>query len=323
MRAVILETTGPAENLHLVETAPGEPGPGEIRIRHDAIGVNFVDIYQRRGLYPLPGLPAVLGVEGAGVVEAIGAGVQGFGLGDRVTYAGLPVGGYQETRVIGAGRLLHLPDAIASRTAAAAMLRGLTAYMLLFRVYPVGPGTTVLVHAAAGGLGLILTQWAKRLGATVIGTVGSEEKAEIAIAHGLDHAILYRSVDVVAETRRLTDGRGVDVAYDGIGGDMLQRTLDCVRLFGTVASVGQAGGAIPPIDVNEIGPRRSLSLARPSVLHFANDPVAYRTAAKAVFAVLKEGLVVTIGTELDLADAVEAHRILESGRSSGSVLLRP
>lgn len=321
--AIVMDRTGGPEVLRLVERDLPSPGPGEARVRHSAIGVNFVDIYHRTGLYPLPGLPAVPGVEGAGVVEAVGEGVQDVAVGDRVAYAGLPAGGYAQARNIAAGRLVRLPDDISDRLAAAAMLRGLTAHMLLHRVAAVGPGSTVLIHAAAGGLGLMLTQWARRLGAVTIGTVGSEAKAQLARDHGLDHAVLYRQTDFVAAVRELTGGQGVDVAVDGIGGDTLPRTLDCVRPFGLVASVGQAGGAIAPLAVAELGPRRSLALARPSVFAYANDLGSYGRAAAALFAQLRDGMAVTVGEEYPLAQAARAQADLEAGRTIGSLLLIP
>lgn len=321
--AIVMDRTGGPEVLRLAERDLPPPGPGEARVRHSAIGVNFVDIYHRTGLYPLPGLPATPGVEGAGVVEAVGEGVREVAVGNRVAYAGLPAGGYAQARNIPAVRLVRLPDDIPERLAAAAMLRGLTAHMLLHRVAAVGPGSTVLIHAAAGGLGLMLTQWARRLGAVTIGTVGSEAKAQLARDHGLDHAVLYRQTDFVAAVRDLTGGQGVDVAVDGIGGDTLPRTLDCVRAFGLVASVGQAGGAIAPLAVPELGPRRSLALARPSVFAYANDPGCYFRGAEALFAQLRGGMAVTVGEEYPLAQAARAHADLEAGRTTGSLLLIP
>lgn len=297
------------------------PAAGEVRLRQEAAGLNYVDIYHRTGLYPVPGLPAVIGVEGAGVVEELGAGVEGLAVGDRIAYAGLPIGGYAEARLIPAARLVRLPEAIPGRVAAGTMLRGVTAHMLLHRVHPLRPGETVLIHAAAGGLGLILAQWAKRLGATVIGTVGSEAKAALARRHGVDHAILYRDADFVAAVHEITDGRGVDYAIDGIGGDLLLRTLDCVRPFGMVASVGQAGGPIPALSVTELGPRRSLALARPSVFAYAADPASYRAAAAAFLAELEAGLRVEIGAEFPLRDAAAAHRVMEARQTVGSPIL--
>ena len=322
-RIVMMKTTGGPEVLAAIEIELLPPGEGEVRIRHTVIGVNFVDIYYRSGLYPMPEGLTVPGVEGAGVVEEVGAGVDGFAVGDRVAYAGLPVGGYAEARNIPAKRLVLLPDDISDSTAAASMLRGLTAHMLLTQVYPVSAGSTILVHAAAGGLGLILTQWAERLGARVIGTVGSRDKATLASSMGLDHPILYRETDFVAEVRRLTDGAGVDVAFDGIGGDTLLRTLDAVRSFGTVASIGQASGGLPDILPFDLGPRRSIALARPSVFAYANDPEFYRIASRELFRQIASGMRVTIGAEFALEEAATAHRMLEAGATTGSILLRP
>ncbi len=321
--SIAMTIPGGPEVLKAIITEVPAPQPGEVRLHQTAIGVNFVDIYHRTGLYPVPDLPAVLGVEGAGIVEAVGPGVETLRIGDRVAYAGMPVGGYAQTRNIAASRLVRIPGEISERTAAAAMLRGITAHMLLHRVYPVGRGTTVLVHAAAGGLGLIMTQWAKRLGATVIGTVGSPAKADLALSRGLDHAILYRSTDFVAEVRRLTDGAGVHVAYDGIGADTFMRTLDAVRLFGTVASIGQAGGPLPTFPLTELGPRRSLAVARPSVFAYSNDPATYAAATQALFDELISGLVVEIGAEFTLAAAAEAQTLLGQGATTGSILLQP
>jgi len=323
VKAIVMEAAGGPEVLRSQDIDLPPPGPGEVRLRHSAVGVNFVDIYHRTGLYPLPSLPAVLGVEGAGRVEAMGEGVTGFRAGDRVAYAGLPVGAYVEVRNIPASRLVRLPDTIPDETAAAVMLRGFTAHMLLYRVVPVRPGQHVLIHAAAGGLGLLLTQWAKRLGAVTIGTVGSEEKAVMARDHGLDHAILYHRQDFVTAVRDLTGGEGVDAAFDGIGGDTLARTLDCVRPFGVVASIGQAGGAIPPLAVAELGPRRSLSLARPSVFAYAADPESYAAGCAALFAALADGLTVSIGARYPLAEAASAHDDMGAGRTTGSLLLIP
>jgi len=320
---VAMQAAGGPEVLRVAEAELPPPAAGEVRIRHTAIGVNFVDIYQRQGVYPVPGLPTVLGVEGAGVVEALGSGVSDLPIGTRVAYAGMPVGGYSQARNIPRWRLVAIPDGVDDRKAAAAMLRGVTAHMLLTEVYPVARGTTMLVHAAAGGVGLILTQWAKHLGATVFGTVGSPAKAELARKVGLDHAILYRETDFAAAVRDLTGGRGVDVAYDGIGGDTLSRTLDTVRAFGTAVSIGQAAGSLPDIPLAELGPRRSIALARPSVFAYSNDLSRYAVATAALFARLGSGLTISIGAEFALTEAAEAHRRLERGETTGSLLLRP
>lgn len=316
-----IKSAGDASALEIKDVQVGDPGPGEIRIRQSAAGVNFVDIYHRTGLYPVPALPAVLGVEGAGIVEAVGDEVVDLKPGDRVSWAGLPIGGYAEVRLLPAERAIRLPTGVSERTAAAAMLRGITVHMLLNHVSRTKPGDVVLVHAAAGGLGLLLTQWARRLGATVIGTVGSAEKAELAKRHGLHHAILYREVDFVSEVLKLTDGRGIDTAFDGIGGVTLLRTLDCVRRFGLVVSVGQASGSLPIIELPDLGPRRSLALARPSVLAYAADPDLYRDAAAALFAQMAQGLHVEIGATFAIADVAAAHAALEAGQTTGSVLL--
>jgi NADPH2:quinone reductase len=321
--SIAMTAPGGVDVLRAVRSDLAPPATDEVRLRQTAIGVNFVDIYQRSGLYPVPAMPAVLGIEGVGVVEATGAGVTTLRTGDRVAYAGLPIGGYAEARNIPASRLVRIPDGIDDRTAAAAMLRGLTAHMLLDRVQQLRPGMVVLVHAAAGGLGLILTQWAKQLGATVIGTVGSQEKAELALSYGLDHAILYRQMDFVSEVRRLTDGAGVDIAYDGVGGETLTRTLDAMKPFGTIASMGQASGSLPAIALGDLGPRRSLALARPSSFAYANDLKAYALATTSLFEQIARGLKIKIGAEFALTEAAHAQQQLELGATVGSILLRP
>ncbi|WP_051278092.1 quinone oxidoreductase family protein [Solimonas flava] len=299
------------------------PGAGEVRVRHSAIGVNFVDVYHRTGLYALPQLPAVLGVEAAGVIEAVGAGVETLRPGQRVVYAGPPAGAYSSARNLPAARAIALPDDIDADAAASLLLRGITAYMLLHYVRPLKAGDTLLVHAAAGGLGLVLVQWAKRLGARVIGTVGSAGKAALATQHGLDHAVLHREQDFVAAVQALTDGRGVDYAIDGIGGPTLARTMATVRPYGMVASVGQVAGDPGPLDLSLLGPARSIALSRPGVFRFMSEPALYREGALATLQQLREGLRANIGAVLPLAQAAEAHRRLESGESSGAILLRP
>jgi NADPH2:quinone reductase len=320
-RSIRIHRTGGLEVLQSEDWDPGPPGPFEVRIRQTWAGVNFVDVYHRTGLYPLPGLPAVLGVEAVGRVEAIGAEVAGLAVGQRVAWAGLPAGGYAQVRLIAAPRLLPLPADLPDALVAGMLLRGLTAHMLLRRVRPLAPGDSVLVQAAAGGLGQVLVRWAKRLGARVIGVVGSEAKAAQALAAGADRVVVHSREDVVAAVRRETEGRGVDVAYDGIGGDMLLRTLDCVRPFGLVASVGQASGSLPAVPLAELGPRRSLALARPSVFAYAADPDSYRSAAAELFALMQDGLLLEAGGVFPLAGAAEAHRALEGGRTTGAVLL--
>ena len=304
-----------------LELAP--PAQGQIQIRQSAIGVNFVDIYHRIGLYPLSSLPSTLGVEGAGVIEAVGPGVTDFVPGQRIAYAGSAVGGYAAVRNLPAERAVLLPESVSFGVAAGSMLRGITAHMLFAYVRPVRARDTILVHAAAGGLGQILVQWAKSLGARVIGTVGSQAKADLAIAHGVDRTVLYRDEDFVAAAKDFTDGQGVDFAIDGIGGGTFRRTLDAVRPYGMAASIGQVAGDIDVIHPSELGPYRSIAFSRPGVLRFMTDLQRYREGANATLAQLAAGMRVRIGKELPLAKAAEAHRLMEAGQTVGSILLRP
>ena len=317
-----IRTQGAADSLTVSACPEKTPGPGEIRLRHRAIGVNFVDIYHRSGAYPLPQLPAVPGVEGAGVVEAVGEGVTNVAPGDRVVYAGLPLGAYASTRLLPAWRATALPQTVSFELAAGSLIRGLTIAMLTSRVFRLGAGQTVLVHAGAGGLGQYLTRWSKRLGATVIATVSSPEKAETSRDAGADHVIVGREADYVAEVLALTDGKGADFIVDGIGGEGLVRNFQAIRSFGTVASVGQAGGPIPPIPVAALSARAS-ALARPSVIAFINDPQAYTSAAASVFDMMAQGVAGTIGGTYPLADAQRAHEDMEAGKTTGSLLLIP
>lgn len=319
---VRLKAPGGVEQLELADADLPPPGRGEVRLRQTAIGVNFIDIYQRMGLYSLPpaGIP---GVEAVGIVAALGAEVAGLDVGDRVAYAGAPVGAYASERNLPAWRCVKLPDAIPDEAVAAALVKGITADMLLTRVFPVGRGTAVLVHSAAGGLGQLLTRWAGSLGATVIGTVGSSAKVEIARAAGAHHVIVGRDADFAAAVADFTAGRGVDVAYDGVGGTVLQKTLGCVRPFGVVASIGQSAGPIPLLDVNDLGPRRSLMLARPSVMGYMNDAGAYRRSAERVLAAMTEGVLRLTGRAYELRDVALAQADLEAGRTTGALYLKP
>jgi len=317
-----LKAPGSADQLELVSVELAPPGPTEIRLRHTAIGVNFIDIYQRLGLYPLPEA-RVPGVEGVGIVIAVGSEATSLEVGDRIAYAGAPVGAYASDRNLPAWRAIKLPGVLDDAVVASTFVKGITAHMLLNRICPVGPGTTVLVHSAAGGLGQLLTRWACHLGATVIATVGSEAKAELARAAGARHVIVGRDADFAKCAADLTDKRGVDVAYDGVGGTTLAKTLACVRPFGVVASIGQASGSIPPLDVEELGPRRSLMLARPSVMAYMNDLDAYRGAAAAVLEALRDGVLKAEGRAYRLSEAAQAHADLESGRTSGALYLKP
>jgi NADPH:quinone reductase len=321
-KVVRVRTPGGVEQFEIADVELPPPAAGEIRIRQTAIGVNFVDIYQRSGLYPMP--PAnIPGIEGVGVVEAVGADVTSPAVGDRIAYAGVPVGAYASERNLPAWRAVKLPDTLSDAQVASVFVKGITAHMLLCRVYPVGPGTLVLVHSAAGGLGQLLTRWASHLGATVIGTVGSEAKAEIARQAGAQHVIVGRDADFAGTVGELTQKRGVDVAYDGVGGATLAKTLGCVRPFGVVASIGQAAGPIPPIDVGDLGPRRSLSLARPSVIAYLNETEAYRFAAEAVLTGILNGVLRVAGQSYPLREAARAHADLEAGVTSGALYLRP
>jgi NADPH:quinone reductase len=321
--AIQMHAVGGPEALSVVDVDVPTPGPHQVQVRQTIIGVNFIDIYHRTGLYPLPQLPAVIGVEGAGVIEAVGPEVAGIEVGDRVAYAGLPPGGYAERRNLPDSRVVKIPDGISDKVAGSAMLRGLAAHMLLRKVYPIQPGDFVLVHAAAGGLGQLLTRWAKRLGATVIATVGSEAKIVLAEAAGADLVLLHTASDWPEAVMRSSSGLGVHLAYDGIGGETLTRTFASVRPFGLVASLGQAAGPNPPIDVSQLGPVRCISLSRPSVIAYTNNATLYKPAAVDLFAVLADGLVSTIGAEYSLRDAARAHIDLEAGRTTGSVILLP
>lgn len=319
---VRLKAPGGVEQLELADADLPPPGRGEVRLRQTAIGVNFIDIYQRMGLYSLPpaGIP---GIEAVGIVAALGAEVAGLDVGDRLAYAGAPVGAYASERNLPAWRCVKLPDAIPDGAVAAALVKGITADMLLTRVFPVGRGTAVLVHSAAGGLGQLLTRWAGSLGATVIGTVGSSAKVETARAAGAHHVIVGRDADFAAAVADFTAGRGVDVAYDGVGGTVLQKTLGCVRPFGVVASIGQSAGPTPLLDVNDLGPRRSLMLARPSVMGYMNDAGAYRRSAERVLAAMTEGVLRLTGRAYELRDVALAQADLEAGRTTGALYLKP
>ena len=319
---VRLKSPGGVDQLELASVDLPPPGRGEIRLQQTAIGVNFIDIYHRKGFYPLPP-ERIPGVEAVGVIAALGTEVTGFEVGDRIAYAGAPVGAYASERNLPAWRCVKLPAGLPDEAVAAAFVKGITADMLLNRVFPVGAGTTILVHSAAGGLGQLLTRWASASGATVIGTVGSPAKAEIARAAGASRVIVGRDADFAAAIADLTAGRGVDVAYDGVGGTTLQKTFGCVRPFGVVASIGQSAGPIPSVDVHDLGPRRSLMLARPSVMAHMNDADAYRRSAERVLAAMSDGVLQVSGAAYRLRDAAQAQADLEAGRTTGALYLRP
>ena len=317
-----LKAPGGAEQLELAQAELPPPAADEIRLRQTAIGVNFIDIYQRMGLYALPDAK-IPGVEAVGIISAVGADVQGFKVGDRIAYAGAPAGAYASERNLPAWRAIKLPDTLSDEVVASSFVKAITAHMLLNRTYPVARGTVLLVHSAAGGLGQLLTRRASHLGATVIGAVGSEAKADIARQAGARHVIVGRDADFARIVGELTEKRGVDVAYDGVGGTTLLKTLACVRPFGVVASIGQAAGPISPVDVGDLGPRRSLSLARPSVMAYLNETEAYHLAAKAVLAGIENGVLTVAGQSYPLSEAARAHADLEAGLTSGALYLKP
>ena len=296
----------------------GAPGPGEVLVRHEAVGLNFADTYFRSGLYPAE-LPAGMGVEGAGVVEAVGPGVPGFAEGDRVTYTGSPLGAYSTERVMPAGSLIKLPDGIAFETAAAMTMRGLTTAYLLTRIHPVTRGDTVVLHAAAGGVGLIFLQWARLLGVNVIGTVSSDEKAEVARAHGCTETIVYTREDVPRRVRELTGGAGVPVVYDSVGEKTHRWSLDSLSRRGLLVCFGTSSGRIPPIDAMDLVTKGSLFVTRPALADYIADPAERAALAGELFGHVESGRIkVEINQRYALEDAVQAHRDLESGRSVGS-----
>lgn len=311
-------TIGAPTVLQRREVQLPEPGPGEVRIRQAAVGLNFVDVYHRTGVYPLT-LPATPGVEGAGVVEAVGPDVADLRVGQRIAYAGV-VGAYADQRILPAWRAVPLPEGLATETAGSCLLRGMTAYMLLQKLYLVSAGMTVLIHAGAGGLGSVVTRWAKLLGAEVIATVSTDEKAEMARAHGADHVIVGRDIDLVRRVEEMTGGKGVHLAIDGIGGPMLEKSIASVRPFGMTACVGQVGGVAPPVPLSAL---RSNALARPSVMAFATDREAYRPAVEAVLAVMQRGIIEGPSRRYALDQAAIAHADLEAGQIVGSALLVP
>jgi NADPH2:quinone reductase len=318
--AIRVHRAGGPEVLQWEEVEIGEPGPGQVRLRQEAVGLNYIDVYHRTGLYPQP-LPFTPGVEGAGVVESVGEGVKTVKPGDRVAYAG-PIGGYAEQRLIDAERVVKLPDSISSEAAAAMMLQGMTAHMLLRRVYDVKAGDTILVHAAAGGVGLILCQWAKALGATVIGTVSKDEKAELARAHGCDHPVIYTRQDFVAEVERITGGAKLPVVYDSVGKDTFLRSLDCVRPRGLMVSYGNASGPPEPMAPGLLAQKGSLFLTRPTLFNYIAAREELEDAAAELFEVVSSGKVrIEIGQRYPLEDVAEAHRALEARRTSGSTVL--
>ena len=323
-KAIRIHEAGGPEVLRWEDYDPGRPAAGEALVRQEAVGLNFIDVYHRNGTYPLPSLPAVLGMEGAGVVEAVGKGVTEVTVGERVAYAGLPPGAYAEIRLIPAHRLVKLPDAISTKQGAAMMLQGMTARYLLRGCYKVKSGDRILIHAAGGGVGLIVCQWASHLGATVIGTVGSEEKAELARGHGCHHTVLYNQEDFAERTREITDGKGVDVVYDSVGQATFMKSLDCLRPMGMMVSFGQSSGLVPPFDLGILGAKGSLFLTRPSLMTYTAQRKDLLEHAGDLFEVVKSGAVkIEIQQSYPLSEAGRAHQDLEARKTTGSTILLP
>lgn len=322
-KAIKMMQVGGPEVLQWVDIEVAAPGPDEVRVVHEAIGLNFIDVYFRKGVYPQP-LPGWLGMEAAGVIESVGSNVKHVKAGDRVAYAGKPAGAYSQVRVMPAEIVVKLPDAISFEMGAAMMLQGLTVNYLLTDSYKVQAGDTVLFHAAAGGVGLIAMQWLKLLGATVIGTVGSEEKAALAKSYGCDHTILYTKEDFVVRAKELTNGKGVNVVYDSIGKDTFMQSLDCIKPRGMMVTYGNASGPVPPIDVGILGVKGSLKLTRPTVMTYAHDRSLLEPMSADLFDKVMSGKIkIEINQRYQLQDAAQAHRDLEDRKTTGSTIFLP
>jgi NADPH2:quinone reductase len=323
MKAIQITETGAPDVMRLVEAAVTKPGPGQVRVRHTAIGLNYIDTYHRSGIYPLP-LPSGLGLEAAGVVDELGEGVTGLKPGDRIAYGAGPIGAYAGMRNISANRVSKLTDAISDETAAAMMLKGMTVRYLLRATYKVEPGDTILLHAAAGGVGLILSQWAKALGATVIGTVGSDEKVAIARAHGCDHVINYSVENTVARVKEITGGAGVPVVYDGVGQATVMTSLDCLRPRGLLVSFGNASGPVKNFDLGLLSAKGSLYVTRPTLNTYTASDAELKETADDLIAMVASGKVkIPVNQRYRLADVVQAHRDLEARKTTGSTVLIP
>ncbi len=323
-KAFRIHEYGGPEVLKWEDVTVGEPGPGQVRLRHTAVGLNFVDTYMRSGLYKLPSLPSGLGQEAAGVIEAVGSGVAGLKVGQRVAYGIGPADAYSQARLCPAERLVPLPDAIDDRTAAAIMLKGLTVWYLIRRIHPVQKGETILLHAAAGGVGQIATQWAKHLGATVIGTVGTDEKAAIAKARGCDHVIVYTREDFTKRVREITGGAGVPVVYDSVGAATFEGSLNSLRPTGLMVTFGNASGPVPPFAPATLAAKGSLFLTRPRLGDYVPTPEALNGAARELFDVVTAGHVkIEIAQTYPLAEAARAQRDLEARKTTGSTVLLP
>jgi NADPH2:quinone reductase len=322
-RAIRFEKTGEPDILSFQEVALKPPGEGEVRVRHTAIGVNFIDIYHRTGLYKVP-LPSGLGLEAAGVVEGVGAGVTRFREGDRVAYASGPIGAYSEAHNVVANRAVKIPEGVGDDIAAAILLKGLTAHYLLRRTHQVKPGETILFHAAAGGVGMIAIQWARFLGATVIGTVGNDNKVELAQRLGCHHVIVSSRENIASRVREITGGKGVPVAYDSIGRDTFMATLDSLAPLGLFVSFGNASGPVPPFDGALLAQKGSLFFTRPTLMHYVTTPEELDIAASELFDLLARGVIrKSEPKRFPLSRAAEAHRALESRQTTGSLVLVP
>lgn len=323
VKAIQFKTTGGPEVLEMTDVDLAAPGAGEIQVKHTVIGLNFIDTYHRSGLYPLP-LPSGIGMEGAGVVAAVGSGVTDLKEGDRVAYASPPPGSYAEARNIAADRVVKIPDGIDDKTAAAMMLKGMTAQYLIRQIYKVSKGDTILIHAAAGGVGQIVCQWANSLGATVIGTVGSKEKAEIAKANGCHHPILYNEEDFVERVIEITGGKKLPVVYDSIGATTFEKSLDCLRPRGLMVSFGQAAGPIPPVNLGIFAQKGSLFFTRPTLFNYISTAEDLRATAGDLFDAVKSGAVkIHIDQTFPLSEARAAHEALEARKTTGSTILLP
>ncbi|WP_282127818.1 quinone oxidoreductase family protein [Roseobacter litoralis] len=321
VKTVIIEEAGGPEAMHVVDRPVGEPGAGEVRITHKACGLNFIDVYQRSGLYPMA-LPHALGMEAAGVIEAVGADVTHLKVGDRAAYAATPPGAYAQARVMPAAQVCPLPDGISFEEAAAMMLKGLTVQYLFHRTTPLKAGDTVLFHAAAGGVGLIACQWARSEGITLIGTAGSDAKCAIALEHGADHCINYKTENFAARVRELTDGKGVDVVMDAVGADTFEGSLDSLKPLGMMISFGNASGPVPPFSVGILGQKGSLKITRPTLFtHIAEHEICQAMAAQLFEKVQNGDVKIRIDQRFPLADVAEAHRALEARKTTGSTIL--
>ncbi len=322
--AIRIHETGGPEVLTWEAVEVGAPGPGEVRLKQTAVGLNFIDVYHRTGLYPLPALPSAIGMEAAGQVEAVGEGVNDLKAGDRVAYAAPPPGAYAEARLMPADRLVKLPDDISDLQAAAMMLQGMTVQYLIRRTFRVNKGDTVLFHAAAGGVGLIACQWLKHLGATVIGTVGSDDKAELARAHGCDHPVNYRTENFVDRVREITDGAGVPVVYDSVGKDTFEGSLDCLAPLGMFVGFGNASGPVAPFNMGVLAQKGSLFLTRPTLMTYTAKRQDLLASANDLFDVVLSGAVkIEINQTYPLAETAQAHRDLEARKTTGSTILLP